>query len=139
MATTCKHLGRYSSSGTCQACCKPGLPGPAGAPGPIGPRGESFTGFTGPTGAPADKYNTTTTTPMTLTPVLGGSINAMYVATGLAYISGNTVLVVDRSSSYSFIALVTSYDPLTGKLSLHDISNIHPVCSTFPTYYYNVN
>ena len=57
--------------------------------------------------------------------------------TGLAYIPGNAVVVVDSTDRNNrFEGYVSTYNPATGELLVGDILNI---TGTFPTNIYNIN
>ena len=68
-----------------------GPTGPAGGESIPGPTGR--TGPTGSTGPAGDKYASATTTTVIFTPTIGGS-QSFFIATGLSYIPGNSVVVV---------------------------------------------
>jgi hypothetical protein len=107
-----------------------GLQGPTGADG----GGGGGTGYTGPTGSAGDKYLTATTSAVTPVPVQGSFVS-LTVASGLAYIAGNSVVVVDSgNSSNSFEGRVQSYS--SGTLVVDSITNIR---GTFSSAVYNVN
>jgi len=111
-----------------------GYTGPTGPTGSAGSSGTGSTGQTGPTGIAGDKYLTATTTAVTPVPVQGSFVS-LTVASGLAYIAGNSVLVVDSgNSSNSFEGRVQSYS--TGSLVVDSITNIR---GTFSSAVYNVN
>jgi hypothetical protein len=121
-----------------------GATGPTGAigtgvTGATGPTGISLTGATGATGASGiagDKYVTATTAAVTPVPVQGSSVS-LTVATGLAYIAGNSVIVVDSTNSANkFEGRVQSYTTGTGALVIDSITNI---AGTFALKVYNVN
>lgn len=97
--------------------------GPTGATGAIGATG--YTGATGATGAPGDKYNTTTTTGFTPLPIIGGTTSC-FVNTQLAYITGNSVVVVGPPYDLSLIfeAIVSNYNPISGVINLTNIVNL---------------
>ena len=101
-----------------------GLKGDTGATGYTGYTGATGFGATGPTGTPGDLFNTSTTSAVTPTPVVGGS-QSLTVGTQLSYIPGNSVVVVDSSdSSNRFEGTVTSYTKSSGALSIGSITNI---------------
>jgi len=107
-----------------------------GLQGPTGPGGGGGggTGYTGPTGSAGDKYLTATTTAVTPVPVQGSFVS-LTVASGLAYIAGNSVVVVNSgNSSNSFEGRVQSYS--AGTLVVDSITNIR---GTFSSAVYNVN
>jgi hypothetical protein len=108
-----------------------GVDGPTGATGATG-----ATGWTGPTGVAGNIYNTATVTPALPTPVTGGS-QTFTVATGLAYITGNTVVVVDSTNAANtFQGRVQTYTAGTGAIVIDQITNI---AGTFTSQIYNVN
>jgi len=107
------------------------LDGINGSTGPTGP-----TGYTGPTGKSGSIYNTSTIFPTNPYPIAGGS-QVFNVETGLAYIPGNAVVVVDSTDRNNrFEGYVSTYNPATGELLVGDILNI---TGTFPTNIYNIN
>lgn len=114
-----------------------GLYGPTGSNGVTGPTGiNGRTGFTGDTGSPGDRYLSATTTAMTPTPINGGN-QTLTIGTHLAYIPGNSVVVVDSAdAANSFQGYVQSYSVSTGVLVLTDLSSI---TGTFASSVYNVN
>jgi hypothetical protein len=74
-----------------------GLRGPTGATGSTGATGGTGdTGPTGVTGAAGDRYQTTTTA--NLNPIVGSS-ETFTVGTQLAYLPGNSVVVVDSGNA----------------------------------------
>jgi len=108
-----------------------GYTGPQGSTGPQGPTG--YTGYTGPKG---DSYNTSTITAVNINPSSGPV--TFTVSTGLAYITGNSVVVLRQSdSSNRFEGTVTSYSSVSGLMIIGNIVNI---TGTFgSSYVYNVN
>jgi collagen type VII alpha len=110
-----------------------GLQGPTGQEGSQGTQGD--TGATGaastvpgPTGAKGDKggdyYLTNTDTEITPTPTLGG-YEILNVGTGLAYISGNSIIVSQSTdNTHYFTGRVGTYNPLNGSLTVVDIDYI---------------
>ena len=119
-----------------------GLAGPIGITGPTGLTGSAGAigpmGSTGPTGQKGDRYNTTTIIAYQID--ISQPIELM-VSSGLAYITGNSVLVIGQSNRmYSFEGYVNIYDNNTGYLNINNIQNIKPSGSTsFPSQYYNIN
>lgn len=135
-----------------------GPTGPTGLQGPTGARGADgtatntgatgstgFTGTTGPTGvtgprgASGNIFNTRTTTavPNMTAQVAGGTV-VLTVATDLAYILGNSVIVVgDDVTAPSFEATVLSYSTTLGTIVLQNIQNIKG--TLLDNIYYNVN
>jgi hypothetical protein len=99
-----------------------GFRGPTGFTGFTGPTGE--TGYTGPTGSPGDRYNTQSINPINLNPALG-NVNFL-VGTNLAYIRGNSVVVISSESLVTnrFEGSVSSYNYSTGEISITNIKNI---------------
>jgi hypothetical protein len=96
--------------------------------GPTGPTGyvgvDGATGATGPTGQRGDRYATQTTSAITPTVTEGGS-QSLTVGTGLAYLAGNSVIVVSSSTpSISFEARVSSYNSGSGAMVLNQATNI---------------
>jgi collagen type VII alpha len=88
-----------------------GATGPVGATGPAGATGAGATGPTGATGLPGDRYQTTSTTTLTLAT---GS-QSLTVETGLAYSIGQDVLIAYDDTNHMH-GLCTSYDELTGAM-----------------------
>jgi hypothetical protein len=79
---------------------------------------------------------TATTSAVTPIPVEGGT-ESLTVGEGLAYIAGNSVVVVDSGSAANwFEASVQSYNDSSGALALIGITNIH---GSFGSAVYNVN
>jgi hypothetical protein len=73
---------------------------------------------------------------VTPTPVEGGT-QSLTVGTGLAYIPGNSAVVIDSTNSANrFEGTVQSYDPMTGALVLEGITSIR---GTFGSAVYYVN
>jgi hypothetical protein len=119
-----------------------GATGETGATGPTGSAGidgaTGATGATGPTGIDGSRYNTATTSAVTLTPTEGGSIAGLTVDTDLAYIVGNSVVVVSSSNTANrFEATVQAYTTGSGALDLEGITNIQGSFSSAVVY--NVN
>ena len=102
-----------------------------GATGSTGAEGQGITGATGLNG---DKFQTATAS-VTITPTQGGTLS-LTVGAGLAYIAGNSVVVVDSGSALNrFEATVTSYSGTT-----LDIGSITNITGTFTSpAIYNVN
>ena len=111
------------------------ITGPTGSIGQTGATGP--TGDTGATGAPGDKFLTSNSS-VVLNPTPGGSV-VLTVATNLAYIQGNSVLVNEVANPLvnSFEARVNYYNSSNGYLVVDQIESIK---GTFggPTGY-NVN
>jgi hypothetical protein len=95
------------------------LAGPAGA---VGSAGD--TGSTGPTGAAGDHYLTSTTLDLPNSVSEGDTLYDIQVDTGLAYITGNSVIFTVTGATASFEAFVTSYDSVTGIMNINSITNI---------------
>jgi collagen type VII alpha len=96
-----------------------------------------YVGFTGYTGPAGESFSTASTSAITLSPTEGGS-ESFTVGSGLAYIVGNSVVVVDSTNSAnSFEGRVSSYDANTGSLSIDQITNIKG--SFGSSVIYNVN
>ena len=107
-----------------------------GIDGPTGPQGiQGSTGVTGPTGAPGDRYQTTFLTNISPPPSEGGSIGPVTVESGLAYITGNSVVVINNTLG-SFEGYVVSYDKSSGAMTIGNIKN---VVGVFGSGTYNVN
>jgi hypothetical protein len=87
-----------------------------------------------------DRYNTKTTTATAISPpapALGGSVS-FTVDTTLAYIPGNSVIVVDSvTPANRFEGYVSSYNKGTGAITINNIKNIEGTFGT--TVVYNVN
>jgi hypothetical protein len=114
-----------------------GLTGPKGETGFTGPTGlKGETGFTGPTGEAGDKYLSFTSF-ITIDP--NSPPLSFVIGTGLAYITGNSIIVTDQSNPTlnNFETLVASYDSITGVMNINDTFNINGTFSA-PTIY-NVN
>ena len=111
--------------------------GAAGATGPTGEQGVPGTATnTGATGAPGDRYNTETAYDQSINP-LAGSVT-MFVGTGLAYIVGNSVLVIEQTNHNNyFVGIVSSYEPITGRIDINEIAVVYG--SFGSTLAYNVN
>jgi hypothetical protein len=111
-----------------------GATGPTGVAGATGATGEA--GATGPTGVSGNLFSTQTIARVTPTPTLGGT-QSLTVTTGLAWIPGNSLVVVqDGVSANRFEGYVQSYDAGTGVLV---VEGIQTITGTFPFAYYNVN
>ena len=94
-----------------------------------------ITGPTGQTGLPGDRFNTQSTSTI-ITPS-SGSVS-LTVGSGLAYIVGNSVVVISSVlSSNRFEGTVTSYNPTSGVLAIGSITNIQG--SFAGSVVYNVN
>ena len=78
-------------------------------------------GDTGPTGPKGDQFLTSFT--QNITPVSGGTLASVTVGKGLAYIRGNSVVVVSASSGNNrFEGIVSSYDSSSGALVIYNLS-----------------
>ena len=128
-------------------CCPPQPISIIGPRGPIGPTGMfgqiGQTGYTGPTGPigntgiPGDRYNTYTS--FNETPDPDNESVSLNVEPGLAYITGNSIIVIDRTTNtYSFEGRVLSYNNITGTIVVDSIANIIGSIP-FPDTIYNVN
>ena len=101
-----------------------GITGATGATGPTGITGA--TGATGPTGIAGDKYLTQTVGMLNLSYLNNNMDVSFCVSVGLAYISGNNVLVIDSTNrNYSFEGIISNYDYNTGVISLTKLQNIN--------------
>ncbi len=107
-----------------------GPTGPSGGgTGPTGPSG----GGTGPTGPQGDRYNAISAATI-LTPSSGSAV--LNIGTSFAYIAGNSVIVIQTSSSTNrFEGIVASY--VSGNLTITEITNIQGTFGSSVTY--NVN
>jgi hypothetical protein len=109
-----------------------GLQGPEGIQGPEG--------LQGPPGKDGDRFCTKTTYPTTLRPE-EDSIIAINVEPGLAYISGNSVIVAEVPTSmnadlYTFEGTIQYYNKVSGHIIIKDITNIHGDFGTHECYYH---
>ena len=131
--------GPTGTTGSTGSTGPTGANGTEGATGPTGTKGangtEGATGPIGPTGqagSNGDKYLSVTTRLVTAFP-LGTIVNKGNTTTtinsSLAYIPGNSVIVTSSSPNdplnIKFEATVSSYNSITGDLSLNGISNIN--------------
>jgi hypothetical protein len=144
----------YLSNKRCNKnCCPPQLPGEPGGRGPIGYTGPTgftgrtgntgntgitgITGDTGNTGVPGDRYNTQTQGDVQPDPL--SNVVSFVVEHNLAYVTGNSVIVIDSStSSYSFEGRILSYNKVNGAITITSITNIVGTLP-FPNGLYNVN
>jgi hypothetical protein len=139
--------GMHGTPGQPGAAGVHGTPGPPGPHGPIGPPGPP--GPPGPQGIPgapghngtdgvSDKYNTFTTTCVTLH-VYENAHLCLDVCPNLSYKSGNKIIVTStRNYKNHFFASVISYNSCSGKLVIICSKYIYGVfvsCSVI----YNVN
>jgi hypothetical protein len=119
-----------------------GVTGPTGRTGPTGPIGTGptgYTGLTGPRGADGDLYNTQTLVSVTINPVEGGSL-FLDVAVNLAYIRGNTVVVVDNNNPDNyFVGFVQFYDKSTGRIIINRIDDVNGTFNIPSIYNVNLN
>jgi formylmethanofuran dehydrogenase subunit D len=108
--------------------------GPRGFQGPIGQKG--IQGPTGTQGVQGDKYNTKSSLTI-INPIQGGSIS-FSVSSNLAYITGNSIIVVDsNNSANNFEGIVFLYNSNTGNLVINNITNIQGTFGT--SIIYNIN
>ena len=113
-----------------------GIDGPTGATGLQGAIGA--TGATGLQGAAGDRYNTQSSSAV-ITPSLGGSVS-LTIGTGLAYIVGNSAVVVDATNATNrFEGYVTSYNSGTGDIIIGGILNITGSFGSSVVYNVNLN
>ena len=103
----------------------------------IGPTGP--TGPAGTDGATGASSQTTTTLEFVSDPEEGDARSGIQVDTGLAYISGNSVIFTynPAGENIGFEAIVVSYDSATGIMNVNSITNVRN--SLVGTYLYNVN
>lgn len=95
------------------------------------------TGAKGDTGLSGDRYNTSTTASVIITPS-SGTVN-LTVDKDLAYIPGNSVVVVNiTSSTIKFEGTVSSYTKSSGAMTINNIKNISSGSFTSSAKY-NVN
>jgi hypothetical protein len=97
-------------------------------------------GPTGPSGKDGDRFCTKTINKTSIQPT-SNSLLILQVETGLAYISGNSVIVAEVADSLmselnTFEATVHYYNPKSGQLILKDIVNIHGEFSIEPNFYH---
>ena len=100
-------------------------------------------GPTGPAGKDGDRFCTKTINKIHLSPEKHDffSVN---VETGLAYISGNSVIVAQVPNSINselntFEGTIQYYNPLSGQMIIKNITNIHGDFSKKEEYYYHIN
>jgi hypothetical protein len=121
--------GNFGTTGTYNINLD-GIDGPTGWTGPTG-----MTGPTGATGAPGDRYNTSSANTAINTSVQPIELT---VSTDLAYIAGNSLVVVDSTNANnSFEGFVSSYNRTSGLLYVDNIVNIRGSFGNTGTY--NVN
>ena len=95
-------------------------------------------GGAGATGADGDKFNTSTTTSITIQPTLNQDIS-FNIGPNYAYIPGNSVIVVDSTTiNNRFEGTVLSYNTNTGIITITGITNIKGTYSS-GSQIYNVN
>jgi hypothetical protein len=102
---------------------------------------EVIEGPTGPSGKDGDRFCTKTINPLNFVPTKN-AIMAFNVETGLAYISGNSVIVAEVPNNMNdelstFEGTIQYYNSLTGHIIIKDITNIHG--SFENECYYHVN
>ena len=94
-------------------------------------------GSTGPTGA---SFLTSTTLTLANSPVEGDTLTNIQIDTGLAYITGNSVIFTVTGATASFEAFITSYDSVTGIMNINSITNVNSNTNDFTgTNQYEVN
>ena len=95
-----------------------GSQGSTGAQGPVGAQGtagaQGPTGAQGPQGIEGDRYKTTSTTTYTLQS--NGNNGTITVDLGLAYTSGQTIIVAYDATNHQH-GTITSYYPANGELN----------------------
>lgn len=100
--------------------------------------GTGYTGPAGPTGASGDRYSTVTAYPQTINPA-SGSVT-LFVEPGLAYITGNWVLVIDKNNSNNrFTGYVSAYNKSVGRIDINNIGTVFGSFGTLDDYYVNLN
>ena len=102
------------------------IEGPSGLTGLTGPSG--LTGPTGPSGKDGDRFCTKTINKTYLNP--SNDFIVMNVDPGLAYISGNSVIVAQvadniNSELNTFEGTIQYYNKNSGQIIVKDITNIH--------------
>jgi len=112
-----------------------GEQGPEGPEGPIGPEGP-----TGNSGKDGDRFCTKTISATRIRPTEKSFIS-IDVEPGLAYISGNSVIVSEvpnsiNSNLYTFEGTIHFYNKDSGHIVIKDITNIHGDFGTHDCYYY---
>ena len=105
------------------------IEGPTGKDGPPGPSGKD-----------GDRFCTKTIHPTSLRPTKN-SIISLNLETGLAYISGNSVIVAEvptklTDNLYTFEGTIQYYNPLTGSTIIKDITNIRGEYEDHVCYYH---
>jgi hypothetical protein len=111
------------------------LEGPMGPPGLEGPMGP-----TGAAGRDGDRFCTKTINPTLVRPI-NNSFISFIVEPGLAYISGNSVIVAEVPSNlsdglYTFEGTIQYYNKDTGNIFIKDITNIRGDFGTHECYYH---
>jgi hypothetical protein len=97
-------------------------------------------GPTGPSGKDGDRFCTKTIRP-TLIDTTANSLLVLHVEPGLAYISGNSVIVAEvadnlTSELNTFEGTIHYYSQNSGQLIIKDITNIHGVFGEKECFYY---
>ena len=100
-------------------------------------------GPTGPSGKDGDRFCTKTQQKMCLTPK-ENSLFAINVEPGLAYISGNSVIVAEvvdnlTSELNTFEGTIHYYNASSGQIIIKDITNIHGVFEKESIYHINLD
>ncbi len=100
-----------------------GATGSIGSTGATGPTGLGSTGATGPTGQSGDRFQTSTT--VNLFGIEPDGTVTFTVGTGLAYIAGNSVVVVLQADPTKRLeASVSEYTTGSGAMTIIGITNI---------------
>jgi len=100
-----------------------------------GPQGD--TGPKGPTGPHGDRFNSQSIIAFPLNPYTG-SVD-LYIYPDLAYIKGNSVIVIGQTGSNRFEGTVDIYDTISGGIRVNNIQNISTGFNTTNAYFYNIN
>jgi hypothetical protein len=100
-------------------------------------------GPTGPAGKDGDRFCTKTINKIHLSPEKYDFFS-LNVETGLAYISGNSIIVAQvpntiNSDLNTFEGTIQYYNPLSGQLLIKDVTNVHGDFSKKEECYYHVN
>jgi len=130
--------GATGTTGDTGATGATGTTGPTGDTGATGTEGATgTTGTTGATGLPGDRF-LSSSIPVILVPVEGGSVS-MTISIGLAYLTGNSILVTDSSDQLvRFEGTISSYNSNDGNVTVNNITNIKGVFSNNAVVY-NIN
>ena len=101
---------------------------------------KGHVGPTGPAGLAGDRFSTRTPSEIHLEPIENMTL-IFKVEPGLAYISGNSVIVAEvgndiNSELNTFEGTVQFYSKKTGEIVIKDITNIHGTFGDKPCYYY---